>query len=222
MSLSDAMPGVPVLRTVLVVDDHRTVAELLALALRGNPLLSRVESALSAEEALTRLASTPADVVVMDYRLGDADGVATTRQIRQRWPGTVVVMLTAYPTRALMADAAAAGASALLPKDGALSDLIEVLWTATPDRFTVPPALLRVLVDQESKPHVSPLTGREHDVLGALAQGHDIGAVSRLLGISVHTGRSHVKSILAKLEAHTQLEAVAVAHRHGLLEMREH
>lgn len=205
-------------RTVLVVDDHRTVTELLALAVSSHPQLSCVESALSAQQAMDRLRTTRVDVVVMDYRLGETDGIEATRMVTQRWPDTAVVMLTAYPTRFLMREAAAAGASALLPKDGRLTDLLDTVLAAVPRRFVVAPALLQALM-AEAEPRSNPLTPRENDVLHQMARGLDVRGISRALDISVHTCRSHVKAILGKLDAHSQLEAVAHAHRDGLLDL---
>lgn len=204
-------------RTVMVVDDHRTFTELLRLGIDARQGLSCVGWATSVPEAMTRLETQRVDVVVMDYRIGEEDGVHATRLVTQRWPECAVVMLTAYPTRTLMERAAVAGASALMPKDGGLTDLLEVLTSARPGVFSVPPALLRILVAAPEQLRTV-LTPRELEVLRHLAQGHDVRRVGRDLGMTVNTARGHVKAILAKLGAHSQLEAVATAWHSGLLE----
>lgn len=204
-------------RTAIVVDDHRTFTELLTMALDAHAGLTCVGSARDAGSAVALMEHRQPDVVIMDYRLGDDDGVQTTRRIAARWPATTIVMLTAYPTRHLMTEAAAAGASALLPKDGSLADLLDVLVTAVPGAFAVPPGLLRTLVATDLRDSVTCLTHRELDVLQQLALGLDVRRISRELGITVSTTRGYVKAILVKLDAHTQLEAVAHAHQVGLI-----
>lgn len=204
-------------RTAIVVDDHRTVTELLTMALDAHPGLDCLGSATDAAAALALLERHPVDVVIMDYRLGEDNGVETTRRIIERWPAAAVVLLTAYPTRHLMTEAAAAGASALLPKDGSLADLMHVLLSAVPGRFVVPPGLLRELVTADLHDPVAALTPRELDVLQLLSLGLDVRRISRELRITVNTARGYVKAILAKLDAHTQLEAVAHAHHAGLI-----
>jgi DNA-binding NarL/FixJ family response regulator len=204
------------LRTVVVVDDHRTFTQLLTMALDGHERLRCVGTAADARSAHDLLLRVAPDVVVIDHRLGEDDGLETAREVVERFPHIAVVMLTAYPTSHLMRQAAASGVSALVPKDGLLQDLIEVLVTATPDTFEVPPALLRVLMNEAQAPVIA-LSPRELDVLERLAGGRDVRRIARELDITINTTRGHVKTILSKLGAHSQLEAVAIAHRAGIL-----
>jgi DNA-binding NarL/FixJ family response regulator len=203
---------------VVVVDDHRTFAELLTMGLEAHPRLTCVGSASDARSALTLVAREQPDVVVMDIRLGADSGVEVTAQLIERWPHTAVVVLTAFPTPRLMSDVVRAGASALLPKDGALDDLLDTVLSAQPRLFTMPPRLAETMMKPRDDDPVSPLTPREKDVLQQLALGRDVRAISRELGISVNTCRSYVKSVLAKLDVHSQLEAVVAAHQRGILD----
>ena len=107
---------------VVVIDDHAMLAELLVLALAEEPDLTCVGHALTAVEGLELVARTDPDVVIMDYRLPDMDGVRATAALLDRAPETRVVMLTAADPR-LAAQAAAAGAVAFVPKSAALSDV---------------------------------------------------------------------------------------------------
>lgn len=204
-------------RTAVVVDDHRTFAELLTMALDAHVGLTCVGVAGDAAAALVQTERWRPDLVIMDYRLGADDGVAVTRKILARWPQIVVVLLTAYPTRHLMIEAADAGASALLPKDGSLADLLEILVSAVPGTFAVPPGLLRTMVATDLSASTARLTHREREVLHLLARGSDVRQISRELDITVNTARGYIKAILVKLSAHTQLEAVAHAHQAGLI-----
>ena len=206
--------------SVLVVDDHRTFTDLLALALAEQPDLRCVGTAHTVEEGLALADKLLPDVVVMDVRLGDGDGLAATAALMSRHPQMRVVVLTAHATQDLLERAGAAGACCLLPKDGALSDMLNALRTSRRDGLVVHPLLLKTLMGarREPRPYLPPLTAREADVLRMLAEGLDARAISRRLDISLNTCRGYVRGVLGKLDAHSQLEAVAIAKRHGLVD----
>ena len=110
-----------------------------------------------------------------------------------------------------------------MAKNGSLPDLLQALRTAGDQGLVVHPVLLRSLMregspvpDQQVR-----LSGREVDVLRLLAAGMDARVIAGQLGISLNTCRGYVKSLLSKLHAHSQLEAVAAARRHGLLDLHE-
>jgi len=203
------------------VDDHRTFADLFALALTGMSDLECVGTAHDAAGALALAEQLEPDVVVMDVRLGSEDGIEVTERLARAHPGIRIVVLTAHADRALMNRAAKAGACCLLPKDGSLPDMLAALRAARPGGFTVDPALLRTLVSEQTelKAPVPTLTSREAQVIQLLARGNDVQSVARELGISVHTCRGYVKSLLSKLDAHSQLEAVTLALRLGLVDV---
>lgn len=203
-------------RRVVVVDDHHTFSELLTMGLGAHPSLTCVGTADDIAGALSLVAREQPDVVVMDVRLGAESGVKATDTITRRWPEIAVVVLTAYPTPHLLTEVVRAGASAMLPKDSELAELLETVLRARPRLFTVLPRLMQNMM-QESDAPASPLTPREHDVLVLLAAGRDVRSISKELDISMSTCRSYVKSLLTKLGAHSQLEAVVIAHARGLL-----
>jgi DNA-binding NarL/FixJ family response regulator len=200
----------------VVVDDHHTFSELLTMGLRAHSEFACAGTADSISSALDLIARELPDVVVMDVRLGTESGVEATATITQRWPDIAVVVLTAYSTPHLLAEVVRAGASAMLPKDGSLQELLAALKRARPHLFTVTPRMLDALMLAPKVPD-SPLTPREHEVLALLATGRDVRSISKALNISLNTCRSHVKSLLTKLDAHSQLEAVASARNRGLL-----
>jgi DNA-binding NarL/FixJ family response regulator len=206
--------------SVLVVDDHRTFSDLLALVLSDQPDLRCVGTAHTVEEGLALADALHPDVVVMDVRIGDGDGVAATAELVARHPQLRVVVLTAHATQDLLERVGAAGACALLPKDGALSEMLTALRTSRRNALVVHPMLLKSLVAnrREPPPYVPALTSRERDVLRMLAEGRDTRAISRHLDISLNTCRGYVRGLLSKLDAHSQLEAVAIAKRHGLID----
>ncbi|MGG5260459.1 response regulator transcription factor [Phycicoccus avicenniae] len=208
-------------RRVLVVDDHRTFTDLLGRAIAAEPDLAWVGAAHTVEDALHQTRALAPHAVVMDVQVGPGDGLEATRSLVTEHPDLRVVVLTAFATQSLMHRAVDVGAHALLPKDGGLDDLLAALREDGRDGFQVHPTLLRRLLDRpaaaaSSEPPVH-LTGRESEVLHLLAAGLDPSSIAKRLGISRHTSRGYVAALLGKLDAHTQLEAVAVARRKGLL-----
>ena len=210
--------------TVLVVDDHKTFTDLVRMALESEPDLACVGTAHDVRTARAMVEEHDPDVVLMDVNLGAEDGLELTADLVAANPALRVVVLTAHGEATVTRRAVAAGACAVLPKDGSLPELLHGLHTASTGSVAVHPSLLRKLVngEQHAPPDdsvpLSPLTPREMHVLQLLAQGRDVRAISRELHISVNTCRGHVKNVLMKLGAHSQLEAVVVAGVHGLVE----
>ena len=209
---------------VLIVDDHRIIAELLEVTVSAEPGFEIVGHAQSVASALEMAEELEPDVVIMDVRLGDGDGIAATAELTERHPYLRVLILTAFVDQQLLQRAAEANACALLPKDAELTSMLDALRTAERGSFTVHPRLLHRLVrppDADASPKSS-LTPRESAVLRLMATGLETRLIARELDMSVHTCRGHIKSILAKLEAHSQLEAVAKAIRDGLIDPSAH
>jgi DNA-binding NarL/FixJ family response regulator len=206
--------------SVLVVDGHQTFAELLGHALAGQPDLEYVGHALTGAEAIRLAAELKPNVILLDPDLSDGDGIAIAELLRHRQPDTRVVILTASDESSLVTRATAAGAAGFLSKNGALGDVLNALRTAHGGGMTVSTDILARLL-RSTAPVVGPrgggLTVREDEVLNLMAAGLDARAIARRLGISLHTCRGYVKAVLAKLGAHSQLEAVAIATRRGLI-----
>ena len=204
--------------TVFVVDDHQIFTGLLKVAIDLEPDLEWAGSAPNAAAALASMSVRAPDLVVMDYQLGDGDGdgVKATAALTQAHPTTRVVMLTGHAHEDLIHLAARAGACALMPKSGRLSDLLDCLRTAAPTGFTVHPTLLKTLIRRGTPSGVPRLSPRETEVLHQLARGRDLRAIAAQLGISTSTCRGYVQTVLEKLDAHSRLEAVAAANRLGL------
>ncbi|MEV6345100.1 response regulator transcription factor [Actinoplanes sp. NPDC051851] len=205
---------------VLVVDGHQTFAELLGHALAGQPDLHCVGHAPNGMEALRLASELSPDVILLDPELSDGDGIAIAELIRVRRPDTRVVILTASEDQALVSRATAFGAAGFISKNGALTEVFNALRTAHGGGMTVSTDIMARLLRSTSPATVARnggLTAREDEVLQLMAAGLDARAVARRLGISVHTCRGYQKAVLAKLGAHSQLEAVAIATRRGLV-----
>jgi|tagenome__1003787_1003787.scaffolds.fasta_scaffold20529530_1 DNA-binding NarL/FixJ family response regulator len=227
--LDQSVPGnrfeaslAPAARRVLVVDDHRAFAEMLSLALQASGM-EVVGTAHSAAQAVSLAKETQPDVVVLDIQMpGREDGLSAASRVRQVAPGAVVAVVTAHRDPKWVVLATQAGASAFIPKDGSLAEMIDVLGRARAGRMLVAPSAFadaqtagtRPAQPDERRPR---LTRREQEVLDCLGRGMHVKAIARVLGITVDTCRGYVKSLHVKLEARSQLEAVVKAQQLGLL-----
>ncbi len=208
-------------RRCVVIDDHRIFADLLRSGLSTAPDIECVGAAYDLDSGLALVEKHRPDLVVMDYhfRGEQRDGIQATSIVVRQHPNTCVVLLTGHAGPDLMGRAAAAGASSLMPKDGALPDLLVALRTARRGVLVVHHSLLSNAVTTHTTEPGSPriaLSRRERDVLTMLTVGLDVRAIADQLGISPNTCRGYVKTLLHKLGAHSQLEAVAIARRLGL------
>jgi DNA-binding NarL/FixJ family response regulator len=123
-----------------------------------------------------------------------------------------------------VATAAASGVCGFLSKDGKLADLLKTVRTAKPGSLAVNPALVIRLFDQPppaGRALARPLSKRELSVLVGMADGKRVSSIAHELRISIHTCRCHVKSLLSKLGARSQLEAVIIAVRIGLVQIHD-
>src|SRR5919112_6239080 len=208
--------------TVVVVDDHATVAELLCRALATEPDLTCLGSAHSYAEGDALITALRPDVVVLDSRLGDGEGVDLAAKLTRDRPDLRVILFTGYADAELAAAAAESGVGWLLSKQGSLERLLSSIRAPLRDKLVVDPGLY--LEISRPAPGAVPaprLTRREAEVLQLLAEGLDTRGIARRLDIKVNTCRGYIKSLLARLGAHSQLQAVAIATGHGLVRARQ-
>jgi DNA-binding NarL/FixJ family response regulator len=206
---------------VLIVDDHRTFADLLAGALAASGMTC-IGTANSAAEGVAMAAALQPDIVVMDIQMPREDGLSATRRVREVAPGAVVAVLTAHRDPDWVVRAAQAGACAFIPKDGSLAEMLDVLGRVRAGQMLVAPS---TFAGDRSEPtggraarQTAPvLTRREQQVLDCLGRGMQVKAIARVLGITQETCRGYVKSLHVKLGARSQLEAVVKAQELGLL-----
>ncbi len=206
---------------IIIVDDHTTFTELLTEALDREPDLLTVGSTDSGRRAIGLCRELHPDLVVLDYHLPDINGLSVAASILAESPGIRIVMLTGDPTPEAVQQAATIGICAFLPKDGSLAGMLETLRNVRTGSFMVHPSLVAQLYARWSQHgyqnSAQTFTPRELEVLRLMAEGNEVRANAVTLGISENTCRGYVKSILAKLGAHTQLEAVVSATRLGLV-----
>lgn len=197
---------------VVVVSRHALVGELLVASLARHDDLQPAGFASTIEQAVALCLEQAPDVVLMDYRMPGGTGLDAAEQILQRLPRTRIILLAVDLSSEELLRVVEAGVSGLLPLDASLSSVLEALRYATPTAMAVHPSFLIPSFGADGVSFDGPaLTRRELQVLGILACGNDARAAARDLDISLNTCRGYIKSVLAKLGAHSQLEAVATA-----------
>jgi DNA-binding NarL/FixJ family response regulator len=205
---------------VLVVDDHQMFAASLAQALQSQPDLLVVGQATSITEARNLVASTAPDVVLLDHRLPDGDGVTAIAGLHRIRPSAQVVVLTATTSDRVLVAAMEAGAAGFIAKTQRLDDVIDGVRAAAHGESVVSAKLLTRLLPRLHRQSGggAELTEREREILDLLAKGMSNADIAQQLTISVHTVRNHVANLSAKLGAHSKLEVLAIAVREGLVE----
>ena len=211
---------------VLLLDDHASFRELLALRLDREPDMDVVAEASSLAEGRKAVSSVEADVAVVDLDLPDGSGVELIRELRAANPQAQAVVLTASGDRHLHADAIAAGASGVLSKTVGSVEIIGAIRRLFVGEALLSPGeaieLFR-LADQRREAErstqrvVEQLTPRERDLLLLLAEGLADAAIAERLYISPKTVRNQMVGLLAKLNVDSRLQALVVATRHGIV-----
>lgn len=211
---------------VLIVDDHTVFAEGLRLLLERDPRMRVVGTAANVNDAVGLARQLLPDVVLMDQCIGEEKGVAAIGRIREFAPHTAVIILTGAAGEDDVAGAVEAGAVGVLEKVLHPSELVRAIERARDGENLFSPTIVaeamrgrarRERLAEERARTVNALTPREREVLALLAQGCDSKSIATRLGLSVHTARDHVQSVLEKLDAHSRIEAVVRAGELGLV-----
>ncbi|HSO83837.1 response regulator transcription factor [Thiocapsa sp.] len=212
---------------VLLIDDHALfrfgLQELLER--RGIQVVAAVgDTAMG----LKRVAETLPDVVLLDMRMPQLDGLEMLRRLRAAHPTMPIAMLTTSAEERDVIESLQGGAQGYLLKDMEPDALIEALSEIVQGRTVVAPELAIVLAKavqgeaagMAAEGRIADLTPREHEILCHLAEGQSNKAIARRLNISDGTVKLHVKAILRKLDVHSRVEAAVIAVERGLCERR--
>ena len=201
--------------TCLIVDDHEVVREGLRLSLSRAPHIRVIGEAPDGETAVELVERRKPNVVIMDVRMPGIGGLEATKQIMEQTPGTAVLIFTAFSERALLDRALDSGAKGYILKEAPHEDLLRAIDRIGNGGEYVDPALTPALIS--GKDQTDMLTPREREILQLLADGMSNVDVAAKLFISQETVKSHVRHILAKLEADTRTQAVAIALREAMI-----
>ena len=204
---------------VLLVEDHEMVAQGLKAALGDEPDMDVVGWAKTVAESITQYGSLRPDIVLMDYRLPDGTGTDAASRIRGDDPEACILLITGATDDGIVAEALEAGCSGFIGKDRDLDELGNAIRAAARGAAVFPADLLAAATRRGgNRPRVgADLTERELEILRLLADGSSTEDIAGALFLSHHTVRNHVRNLLAKLQAHTKLEAVVVAARLGIV-----
>ena len=202
----------------LLADDHAIVREGLRRVLSPLEDMIVVGEASSGEAALELVARRRPEVVLMDARMPGIGGVAAAQRIVAEHPDVRVVMFTAHAEQDLLWEALKAGAQGFVLKDSESTALVGAIRQVVTGEPYVDPRLAPDFLRQLARPRPGGiLSAREREILQMLADGHSNREVSERLVVSVETVKTHVKHILAKLEAEHRTQAVAIGIRQALI-----
>jgi len=205
---------------VLIADDHLVVREGLRTILEVAGDIELVGEATDGAEAVRLAGELAPDVVLMDLRMPNVDGIEAIRQIKARYPDVEVVILTTYDDDDDIVQGLRAGARGYLLKDSGREALFDAIRAAARGESLLPSAVIEKVVAHLSEPQATKteaLSEREREVLVFLAQGAANKEIAHRLHITERTVKAHVTSIFNKLGVNSRAEAVAVAMRTGLL-----
>lgn len=204
---------------VLLVDDHRVVRQGLRSILDPDPDFEVVGEASDGNTALELVAKTPLDVVLLDLKLPDIDGIEICRRILEVRPETAILVLTAYIDSSLVNACLQLGVRGYLLKDAENLHLRENLLAVGRGYAAYDPRAASILTDHvrhKSTPGET-LKLRDLEILRLIAQGKTNREISARLHLSEHTVKGYVKDILKKLGVHSRIEAVMIAKERGIL-----
>lgn len=207
---------------VAVVDDHRMVVEGLVTMLSAEPDIEVIGTASTAHDALVLVRARRPDVVLMDHRLPDGDGLDVAEQLHHDVPESKVVMLTASDDEGVLLRAIEVGCAGYVTKGTNVQQLVDAVRAAAAGEALVSGDMLARLLPRlrpTARRVGADLTPREVEVLELLAAAAPTAEVASALGISIATTRNHVQRILQKLGAHSKIEAVSIAVREGIVRL---
>ncbi|WP_327132526.1 response regulator transcription factor [Streptomyces sp. NBC_01343] len=209
---------------VLLADDQPLVRSGLRVLMADTPDLEVVGEAVNGAEAVRMSAELAPDVVVMDIRMPEMDGIEATRRLTSAGPGGVrVLILTTFDEDEHVYGALRAGASGFAVKDMALDDILAaVRVVAAGDALIAPGVTRRLIADFVAGPAPAPgrvpaITGREQEVLTLVGRGRSNSEIAQDLFITVATTKSHVARLLTKLDARDRVQLVIKAYEMGLV-----
>jgi DNA-binding NarL/FixJ family response regulator len=220
-----AEPGARPAR-VLVADDQTVVREGIVMLLGLLPGIEVVGAAADGDEAVALVAELSPDVVLMDLRMPQCDGVEATRRIRTRHPGTQVVVLTTFADDESLFPAIRAGARGYLTKDAGGDEIVRAVRSVLSGDAGLSPGIQRRLLERLSEPEreaVRPpeapdgLTSREVEVLVLIADGLSNQEIARQLHVSTATVKTHINNLFAKAGLKDRAQAVRYAYGKNLV-----
>ena len=201
---------------VLIADDHPVVREGLAALINRQPDMTVVAEACNGRELVEQFLRLRPDVALVDLRMPEMDGADALSAIRQRAPAARVIVLTTYDDDEDIQRSLRAGAKAYLLKNAPPDELLACLKAVHEGRTLISPAIAAQLAGAIG---ASPLTAREMEVLKLVADGKSNKEIATVLSITEGTVKSHLSTVLGRLDARDRTQAVTIALKRGLLRL---
>ncbi len=206
----------------MIVDDQQIIREGLAGMLSRESDLVLVGMAENGADAVLKAHDLQPDIILMDLRMPQMDGVEAIKRIRKVCPHTKFIVLTVYDNDDFIFEAIRAGAKAYLMKDISREELVQVIHAVDDGQAYLQPKITSRLLERVSDmplPQTEhPFSKREIEILQMLAQGLSNKEIAQRLSLSEHTVKTHVANIFAKLDVNNRAEAVLQAVKKGILE----
>jgi DNA-binding NarL/FixJ family response regulator len=201
---------------ILCVDQHPLMLEGITALIKRQPDMTVVAATNSGEEAISLFESHRPDVTVLDLNLPTISGLDVIRELRSRDPEARIIVVTAYHGDEDISLALDAGAASYLLNDSFAEDLVGFIHQVHAGKRPLPAKVSALLAERVPD---SVLSGRELQVIQLIAHGMQNKEIAEMLGITRETVKSHVKSVLFKLNVRDRTEAIAVAARRGIIHM---
>ncbi len=204
MSMSEAPEAAPARIRVFLVDDHELIRRGLRAFLEGEPDMDVVDEAASARDAVGKVPIVKPDLVVLDIRLPDGNGVEVCRELRARCPEAKVIMLTSFADDTALMDSIMAGASGYILKATKQDELLAALRKVAAGQSLIDPAITasvfrRLRRQAESSDALDALTTQERRILDLIAEGLTNREIAERIRLAERTVKNYVSHILAKL-----------------------
>ncbi len=212
---------------VLIADDDDLMRAGLRAVLSTDDSLTVVAEAVDGRDAIDRVRQTRPDVVLMDVRMPNLDGIGATRQLAAAAPHTKILILTTFSDDDYVFGALSAGASGFLLKRTRPEQLIAAIHTVAAGESLLSPSITRQVIDRMThRPRPDPaadrrlrqLTPREREVLVLVARGLSNAEIATTLMVEESTVKTHMKKVLAKLDLRDRVQAVVLAYETGLVQ----
>jgi DNA-binding NarL/FixJ family response regulator len=207
--------------TVLLVDDHELIRQGLRRAFERTDDFTVIGEAGSVAEAVAAANAQQPDVVVVDVRLPDGNGLDVARTLREHNDSVGIVVLTMYAGDEQLFGALEAGASAFVAKDAPAEDVVSAARHAVVSPRSFSAADLAEAMRRRLTPSGPQLSPREREVLQLLADGLGVAAIARQLYISESTTKTHISKLYEKLGAGNRAQALMTSMRLGLIKSPE-
>ena len=210
----------------LVVDDHTLIRQGIVGLLESQPDIDVVGQAGTGQEALEATRSLAPEVVLMDVAMPGISGLDATRELKSRFPGVQVVILTIHDREDYLFQALRAGASGYVLKGADIADLLAAVRSAHRGEVYLFPTVTKKLVADylrrarsgEDRAAWDGLSDRQREILGLIAQGKTTPEIAAALFLSPHTVQSHRDHIMTKLGLHSKAALIRYAIERGLTE----